>query len=111
MKKFKFIEPTKVEVRYPDIKSVYRNENDLNTDFFSFEDGVNVEDNIIQRWVNECVQDLLDDPEKQYSYIGSGNTLVIATKNQEEINVFVSKSHMEATIPLYEYECDEEETM
>jgi hypothetical protein len=114
MKKFKFVEPFKVEIQYPNIHSVYREEGDDEDggkDFFSFEDGVRVDNETVQNWVNECVQDLLDNPEYQYSYRHSGNTLVIATKNQEEIHVFVSKSHMESTIPLYEYTYGEEETV
>ena len=106
MKKFKFIEPFKTEVQYPNINSVYREEGDDEDggkDFFSYEDGVDVDNETVQNWVNECVQDLLDNPEQHYSYRQSGNTLVIATKNQQEINIFVSKSHIESNIPLYEY--------
>lgn len=105
MEKFKFVEPKKINVQYPDISSVYRKEGDDESgskDFFSFENGVNVDTKTIQRWVNECVQGLLDNPENQYHLHSGGNTLVIATKNQEEINVFVSKSHMDASITLYE---------
>ena len=106
MKKYNFLEPIKIKVeKYPDINSVYRDEGDdieNHKDFFSFEDGVSVEDETVQRWVNECVQDVLDNPEHQYCYCASGNTLVMVTRGREEINVFVSRSHMDATIPLYE---------
>lgn len=114
MKKFKFVEPTKIKVRYPDIQSVYKDEGNLgnlNTDFFSYENGAIVEEYKVQEWVNECIQGLLNNPENPYYYINGGNTLVVAMRNLEEINVFVSKSHMQATIPLYEYTYGEEETL
>jgi hypothetical protein len=113
MKKFNFVEPIKIEVRYPNVKSVYDEDNpDVEADFFSFANGVHVDNKTVQGWVNDCVRKLLDDPENHYSYHHSGNTLVIATRNSEEINVFVSRSHMQATIPFYEYTYyDEEETM
>ena len=103
MKKFKFVEPTKIKLdRYPDINSVYREEDDGHQDFFSFEDGVAVDDETTQNWVNECVKELIDNPEENYCFYQGGNTLVIATRSEEEINVWVSRSHINATIPLYE---------
>jgi len=106
MKKFNFVEPKKIEIeKYPDIKSVYLNEGDDDEgykDFFSYKDGVEIEDELTQSWVNEAVDYLLENPEEHYTYRMSGNTLVIATKNLDEINVFVSKNHMEAYVPLYD---------
>lgn len=114
MKKFNFVEPSKIKIdKYPDVNSVYEKEGDDTDgykDFFSYKDGYDVEDDNIQRWVNSCVESLLDNPDEKYSYICGGNTLVVATINEEEISVFVSKSHMNAVIPLHEptYFNDEE---
>lgn len=106
MKKFNFVEPIKIEIEdYPNINSVYRKEGDDedgHKDFFSFEDGVDIDDEMIQGWVNENVQYLLDNPEEKFSYRQGGNTLVMCTRSIDEIHVWVSKSHMEAYIPLYE---------
>lgn len=117
MKKFNFIEPIKIELEsYPDVTSIYRNEGDDahgEKDFFSFEDGVDVADKQTQEWVNENVQYLLDNPEEKFSYCQGGNTLVMCTRGEDEIRVWVSRSHMEAYIPLYEptYFDNDEETM
>jgi len=115
MKKFNFLEPIKIELEgYPDVTSVYREEGDDAggyKDFFSFEGGVDVDDEQVQLWVNEHVQYLLDNPEEKFSYQQSGNTLVMCTRSIDEIHVWVSKSHMEAYIPLYEpiyFDSDEE---
>ena len=115
MKKFNFLEPIKIELEgYPDVTSVYRKEGDDDggyKDFFSFEGGVDVDDEQVQLWVNEHVQYLLDNPEEKFSYQQSGNTLVMCTRSIDEIHVWVSKSHMEAYIPLYEpiyFDSDEE---
>lgn len=117
MKKFNFVKPIKVELEsYPDVTSVYRKEGDDahgQLDFFSFEDGVDVDDERVQEWVNENVQYLLDNPEENFSYTQGGNTLVMVTRSEDEIHVWVSKSHMEAYVPLYEptYFDYDEETM
>lgn len=115
MKKFNFLEPVKIELEgYPDVTSVYRKEGDDDggyKDFFSFEGGVDVDDEQVQLWVNEHVQYLLDNPEEKFSYSQGGNTLVMCTRSIDEIHVWVSKSHMEAYIPLYEpiyFDSDEE---
>jgi len=115
MKKFNFLEPIKIELEgYPDVTSVYRKEGDDDggyKDFFSFEGGVDVDDEQVQLWVNEHVQYLLDNPEEKFSYQQSGNTLVMCTRSIDEIHVWVSKSHMGAYIPLYEpiyFDSDEE---
>ena len=106
MKKFNFLEPIKIELEgYPDVNSVYRKEGDDvdgYKDFFSFEDGVDIDDEQVQGWVNENVQYLLDNPEEKFSYSQGGNTLVMCTRGEDEIHVWVSRSHMEAYIPLYE---------
>jgi len=119
MKKFNFVRPNKVKLeRYPQVNSVYRpSNNDDDTgvyeDFFSFEGGVDICDEQIQEWVNQNTQHLLDNPEENFSYTQSGNTLVMVTRSKEEINIWVSKSHMKAYIPLYEETTypDEEETV
>jgi hypothetical protein len=113
MKKFNFIEPIKVKPGgYPNVNSVYRKEGDDvdgDKDFFSYEDGHKVEDETTQRWVNDTIQHLLDKPEEQYCYLLSGDTLVISVREEDGIQVFVSKSNMNAYVPLYEY--DNEETL
>ena len=117
MKKFNFIEPVKVKLAgYPNVNSVYRKEGDDvdgYKDFFSFEDGVDIENERVQKWVNELVQYLLDNPEEKFSYNQCGNTLVMCTRNEIEIHILVSRSHMESYIPLYEptYFDNDEEAM
>ena len=115
MKKFNFVEPIKIKLdTYPNVNSVYREEGDDDEgykDFFSFENGHNVDNEDTQKWVNESVQYLLDNPEEKFSYHQGGNTLVMCAKSVDEIHVWVSKSHMEAYIPLYEptyFDSDEE---
>jgi hypothetical protein len=115
MKKFNFVEPIKIKVEeYPNVNSVYKKDGDDDEgykDFFSFENGVDVDDKQTQEWVNEHVQYLLDNPEEKFSYCQGGNTLVMCTRGEDEIRVWVSKSHMEAYIPLYEptyFDSDEE---
>lgn len=106
MKKFSFVEPIKIKLdKYPDVNSVYREEGDDDEgykDFFSFENGYDVSNEDVQKWVNKSVQYLLDNPDETYSYHAGGNKLVIAVKDIEEIHVWVSNSHMEAYIPLYD---------
>jgi hypothetical protein len=49
MKKFNFVEPIKIEVRYPNVKSVYdEDDSDVEADFFSFTNGVHVDNKTVK---------------------------------------------------------------
>ena len=72
-------------------------------DFRSFKDGVDVSDEEIQKWINECVSEMQKNSLMNYVRHQSGNTLVIAIRTNnghsyDDIDIFVSKNYSEATI-------------
>lgn len=104
MKPFKFIDKPKFSIEkddYPNVTSIYNpNYSDEFGDFFDYSDGVPIDSETTQKWVNQVVEYLLKEQEEHYSFVGSGDTLVIGLRNDEEIIIYVSKKYMEANIPI-----------
>lgn len=70
-------------------------------DFFSYADGVSIKDDMINKWVKECVNDLDDDT--SYSLRASGDTVVFAYKSSEdasEATVIVAKKYQETDVKI-----------
>jgi len=66
-------------------------------DFYDFSNGVDVDDKTINKWIKRCIKELEKEPESNYYYISSGNTLVCVFRNSEEdygkYTVQVSKNY------------------
>ena len=70
-------------------------------DFFSYADGVPINDVEINKWVKECVNDLDDDT--SYSLRATGDTVVFAYKASEASSlatVIVAKKYQETDIKI-----------
>lgn len=74
----------------------------------NFRDGVKVEDNTISRWVKDAIEYLKDAKAGAHYAVGSGNTVVHATKyyygdsseDGEYIEIDVCKGYEQIDIPL-----------
>lgn len=71
-------------------------------DFYDFSNGVDVDDKTINKWIKRCVEELEKEPECNYYYISSGNTLVCVFRNCEEdygkYTVQVSKNYHDGIV-------------
>ena len=80
--------PTAETVQYP-------------KDFFSYSDGVQINDIEIDKWVKECVNDFSKDTD--YSLRASGDTIVFAFKSDESLpaaTVIVAKKYQETDVKI-----------
>ena len=86
------------------------NYNDLrNSEYcFDFREGAKVEDNTISRWIKDAIEYLKDAEAGKHYAVGSGNTVVHATKycygdnpkDGEYIEIDVCKGYEQIEIPL-----------
>lgn len=65
--------------------------------FYYFGDGVHLTDQEIQRYVDECIRKLRNS-ETDYTYVGSGDTFVVASWDGGSIIVRVCRGYYEAYV-------------
>lgn len=72
-------------------------------DFSDMAEGaVDIPNEKIQEWMQECLVSLAEDPDSLsgYTFITSGNSIVFAFKFEDAYQVYVAKNYSYATIPL-----------
>lgn len=70
-------------------------------DFFSYETGSHISDTELNKWIQQCVDDL--DQETDYSFRASGDTIVFAYKSDEDVSaatVMVAKKYQECDVKI-----------
>lgn len=70
-------------------------------DFYSFDKGVHIKDEEISEWVKQCTSFL--DKDNDYSFCGSGDTMVFAYKSDEDSStatVIVAKKYEEGDVKI-----------
>jgi hypothetical protein len=70
-------------------------------DFYSFENAVPIKDDEVNKWVNECINDI--DKDTDFSYRASGDTFVFAYKSDEDLpsaTVIVAKKYQETDVKI-----------
>ena len=86
------------------------NYNDLKNSeyYFDFREGVKIEDGTVSRWIGDAIEYLKDKEAGEHYAVGSGNTVVHATKyyygdtseDGEYIEIDVCKGYEQIDIPL-----------
>jgi hypothetical protein len=69
-------------------------------DFFNSKNGVDIDDQEINKWIHECLVSLRGSKEDYgvFATAGSGNTMVFVVKYEDEYSVYVSKKYYECSI-------------
>ena len=72
-------------------------------DFFDFKNGVNIDDDTIQLWINKAIDFLEEHISAPYYYTSSGNTMVIVFRDNPQTDgsrytVHASKNRAQAII-------------
>ena len=62
------------------------------------DNAVDIEDEKIQEYVRKCLEKVENDPECEFYITGTGNTVVIALKFEDEYDVYVTKRYYECSI-------------
>lgn len=90
-----------IEEEIEEVPSLKINENNLlyPNHFASFKDGVKIENSKIQEWCRECLRNLKEHPDNHFATIGSGDTIVIGKKYEDEIYLYVGKGYEDICIP------------
>ncbi len=70
-------------------------------DFFNFYQGEDVPNDVINDWVQNAVKVLQETPLDNATCIGSGNTIVFAYRNDDDIVVNVCKDYAEGICDTY----------
>ena len=73
------------------------------THYYSFSDGVHIDDDTINEWVKECIEEFDPNDENDWCrFTGSGDTMVFVSKldEDEEYDVYVCKNYYETFIPF-----------
>ena len=68
------------------------------TSYHAFKNGVNIDDEEINKWVKECIEELEKNPEEYFKYIGSGNTFVVVFNHEDEYYIVVTKNYFDVSI-------------
>jgi hypothetical protein len=67
--------------------------------FYSMHSGVPISHEEINEWIKECIEDLESGEAKDYSYIATGNTMVLVEDiGDEEYEVYVFQGYFSKTI-------------
>lgn len=68
--------------------------------FFDFSGGMDIDNSTIQQWIDNCVNTIKNSNNNiDYTYTGSGNTLVMAYRTDDNvITVIVTKNYKETEI-------------
>ena len=75
------------------------------THYYSFSDGVHIDDDTVNKWVKECIEEFDPNDENDWCrFTGSGDTMVFVSKldEDEEYDVYVCKNYYETFIPFNE---------
>lgn len=73
------------------------------THYYSFNNGVHIDDDTINKWVKKCIEKFDPNDENDWCrFTGSGNTMVFVSKldEDEEYDVYVRKNYYETFIPF-----------
>lgn len=73
------------------------------THYYSFNNGVHIDDDTINKWVKECIEKFDPNDENDWCrFTESGNTMVFVFKldEDEEYDVYVCKNYYETFIPF-----------
>ena len=73
------------------------------THYYSFNNGVHIDDDTINKWVKKCIEKFDPNDENDWCrFTGSGNTMVFVSKldEDEEYDVYVCKNYYETFIPF-----------
>ena len=73
------------------------------THYYSFSDGVHIDDDTVNKWVKECIEEFDPNDENDWCrFTGSGDTMVFVSKldEDEEYDVYVCKNYYETFIPF-----------
>ncbi len=67
--------------------------------YYSFENGVNLSDEEIDKYVKDCIE-ALRNSDDNYHCVATGNSFIIVFKNneEEEFNIFVCKNYYESDV-------------
>src|SRR5574344_224645 len=70
--------------------------------YYSFNDGKDIPDEKINKWVKVCIEKLEEDKESYISWTGTGNTKVFVQKFEKdnEYSITVCKGYYEVEIPI-----------
>ena len=70
--------------------------------YYSFNDGKDIPDEKINKWVKMCIEKLEEDKEAYISWTGTGNTKVFVQKFEEDnsYSITVCKGYYEVEIPI-----------
>lgn len=60
---------------------------------------IKLKDEKIQEYVKECLQGLKNSDNGEYQLLGSGDTVVIVFKYEDEYQIYVARSYYESSIP------------
>ena len=82
----------------PDVKELTIRNLVYPDDFYSFEDGVDIPSDTINKWIKICYDKIKYDDDNNFYYIASGNTFVFLHKMKEEIYIMVAKNYKDTTI-------------
>lgn len=69
--------------------------------FYDYTAGVNIEDGLVNEWIQECIDYLEENTESSYMFTASGNTYVLVTRlrpSEGKYSIHVSKKHYDAII-------------
>jgi len=69
-------------------------------DFFSFENGAFMDNEIINEWVNKGIDVLEKNPDQEFICCGSGDTEVHICKYRDEYYISVAKKYSSASINI-----------
>ena len=73
------------------------------THYYSFSDGVHIDDDTVNKWVKECIEEFDPNDENDWCrFTGRGDTMVFVSKldEDEEYDVYVCKNYYETFIPF-----------
>ena len=66
--------------------------------YYSFANGKSIDNDKINEWVRECVMKLESNPDQEYAFIGTGNTMVFVFDLDDAYEVYVCKNYDETTV-------------
>ena len=86
-----------------EVETKKRNKIAFPMDFYRFgmnPSSVHIEDEFIEKEINEMKKGLLNDPDLDYSELASGDTLIIGKKYEDCISFYVAKNYYQSYYEL-----------